>query len=318
MKKILCFLFLALCCITRCRAQQPTEMASTMRTVAATLQEHPFKQTGIATCSSISPGLSWNNTDLQYEDGDLTIKGTDQLGHAYSITKGMGIAGCSLWAASLDGIGSPELEILTPGEDSSGGYDSTLTIIFVDQEGRPFPWQATGKFTAAGDAGIEQIIADPTDHRADVIVHTKEGIGGQDASHSFELYRVTQLAVTKFGGKLFGATWPMMWNATPSLIRHRLAASLTMNLNASGTRTQLVGSAAQHITGHSLLTLADGSTILPPAIIVQDAADGDRTINLDPVPEDITKLLQDKVHVRAVGTSCDEEECRPMVLIATP
>jgi hypothetical protein len=38
------------------------------------------------------------------------------------------------------------LEIVSPGVDSSGGYDSTLTVILFDQDGQPFPWQATGNF----------------------------------------------------------------------------------------------------------------------------------------------------------------------------
>src|ERR1039457_6931470 len=144
---------------------------TTVQSVDQLQRQHRFHQTKVADCANLPPGFSLDGKNMKYVDGDLTIDGMDSLGHHYSIAKGSGSAGCSIWSANLDGTtGPPDLEIVTPGEDSSGGYDTVLSIILFDHDGRPFPWQVTGKFSTTEELGVDQIVTASASPNASVIV----------------------------------------------------------------------------------------------------------------------------------------------------
>lgn len=289
--------------------------------VASVEQHFNLKQTKIASCSDLSLALQWGQSDLQYmSDGDLVISGTDQLGRSYRIVKATNITGCEIWSAGLNGNGAQDLIILTPGEDSSGGYDAELSIIFFDKNGYPFPWKAVGKFTVGTD-GVQQVVSAPlpTSH-AGVIVPTKEGLAGPNANLAFQLYAFSPSVVAKVSGKAIGVVWPAFANPTPELIAHQRAASLTFNQNESRESERLKPNLSNdsYISATSEVLLGDGRQLKPPAILVEDSADGSRLINFDPIPSDIEKLVSKAAHIAPIGQSCDEEECRPLIWIAQP
>jgi hypothetical protein len=299
-----------------CVALQAAEPPSISSFAQAVMQQQTFAQTQLRTCANIPSVLHWGTSDIRYADGDLTIQGTDQKGHSYTFVKGTGISGCALWTSDIDGNGTADLELLVNGMDSGGGYDSTLTLLLFDAEGRPFPWQATGKFTA-GVKGIKQIIASASGANAHVIVPTNEGTPGK-SNLVFELYEFFPTKVSKLEGSIVGAKWPLIETPTPFLVKTHAGASLTFDLAANTNFSEIATASTPKITGASMLTLANGNRVEPPVIIVEDTANGNRSINADPTLEDIDRLIQGHALVKAVGRSCEEEECRPMVLIVAP
>lgn len=297
------------------------DVAAQVQHIAKIEQRFGLKQTKVASCSDLSLALHWGLNDLQYmSDGDLVISGIDQLGRSYRAVKATNIAGCEIWSADLNGNGTQDLIILTPGEDSSGGYDAALSIIFFDKNGYPFPWKAIGKFTA-DENGVQQIVSAPTStSHAGVIVPTREGLAGPNANLAFQLYAFSPSVVEKVSSKAIGVSWPTFANPTPQLIAHQKAASLSFNQNepvqSEALRPDI--SIRNHVSATSKLVLSDGQRLEPPAILVEDSANGSRVINFDPIPEDIEKLVSEAAQITPMGQSCDEEECRPLIWITRP
>lgn len=289
------------------------QAASNIRSVANLQQHSLLKQAKVASCSDLSTVLQWRKSDLKYTDGELSISGTDDRGGTYRVEKGTGISGCEIWSADLGANGIPDLLILTPGEDSSGGYDSELSILLFGDDGRPFPWKAVGKFTS-GKQGIEQIIsnASPGGH-AGVIVQTKEGLQGPDANLAFQLYSFSPSGVVKIVGSSHGLSWPVFANPTPELIKHQKAGSLAFDQQAKVPFIRLKTQSVTAMTAASKVDLENGHQLEPPAILVEDSSDGSRLINFDPIPSDITKLISQSAQIVPMGTSCEEEECRPLM-----
>lgn len=295
-----------------------TEIRARIQKVAAIQHQFLLKQTKIASCQDISSTLQWGKNYLTYVDGELSITGTDEQGRTYRAEIDSGAAGCEVWSADLDGNGESDLMIFTPGEDSSGGYDSELSVLLFDKTGRPFPWKAAGKFTT-GENGIEQIILNSSSAgHADVIIPTKEGIAGPNASLAFQLYSFSPSAVSKVTGAALGSTWPIFANATRQLTEHQSAVSLAFDQRIPKPPVRLEPKVGVKITSTSQIPTNDGSSLEPPAILVEDSADGSRLINFDPIPSDITKLMSQSVQVTQLGRSCEEEECRPMIWLTKP
>lgn len=327
-KKIIFFILLggiATLTVSHAEAASTTasrrDIAAQVQHVANIEQHFNLKQTKVASCSDLSLALNWGQSDLQYmNDGDLVISGTDQLGRSYRAIKATNIAGCEIWSADLDGNGIQDLIILTPGEDSSGGYDAELSILFFDKDGYPFPWQATGKFIS-GESGVLQIVSSPLPtSRAGVIVPTKEGLAGPNANLAFQLYAFSPSAVTKVSGKAIGTTWPAFANPTPQLIAHQKAASLVFDQSklALPERLKPITSNGGNVSATSKLALDNGQRLVPPAILVEDSANGSRLINFDPIPKDIEELASKSAQVTPIGQSCEGEECRPLIWMTHP
>lgn len=280
-------------------------------------QEHPLAQQAISTCSDLRSTFPWGRSDLKYMNGDLIVSGTDQAGRTYVAAKGTGITGCQIWSADLDGNGQKDLVILTPGQDSSGGYDTELSVLLFDTDGRPFPWKATGNFTSNG-AGIGQLVQAPSGRGASVIAPTKEGLAGPDANLAFQAYTFSPNAVTKMTGSAFGLNWPVLANSTPELEKHQMAATLSFDQKSFSAPVRLRAGSPQTISATSMFALSNGQGVEAPATLVEEDAAGDRVITFDPMPSDLQRLLRQSAQVTTVGRSCEEEECRPLVMIARP
>lgn len=276
-----------------------------------------FPQTKLTSCSDISGSAHFQALDLSYLNGDLTVTGADAFGHRFSAVKATNISGCEIWTADLDGNGTLDLIIFTPGEDSSGGYDNMLSILLFGNDGKPMPWQATGHFTTDAN-GVRQIIKTEIPGRAAVIVPTEEGLTGPDANLSFQLYQFAPSSVSKINGKRHGLEWPVFENSTAALVKHQQAEDLSFDLSFNTHSARLRGRSSPHITATSLLNLDDGTQITPPAVIVEETQNQDRSIIFDPVPSDIEKVVAQRLQVSTMGSSCEEEECRPFIMIAKP
>ncbi len=288
-----------------------------VQAVLALEQSRSLTQRRISTCSDLPTRLQWGRSDLQYTSGDLVVSGTDQAGRTYVATKGTGLPGCQIWSADLDGNGQRDLLILTPGQDSSGGYDTELSVLLFGTDGRPFPWKATGNFTSNG-AGIREVIRAPSGRGASVIVPTEEGLAGLDASLAFQVYTFVPDGVTKATGSAFGLNWPILVNSTPEMERHQKAAALSFDQERLPAPVRLRAGSGQKVSAQSMLALDNGQQTKPPATLVEEDASGGRTITFDPMPSDLERLLAQSARVVTVGRSCEEEECRPLVMIARP
>jgi hypothetical protein len=187
-------------------------------------------------------------------------------------------------------------------------------VLLFDADGRPFPWQATGKFSS-GPKGIDQVISDGSAN-ANILVSTDEGADTVNHNLVFELYKFSPQRVAKVEGASLGRTWPVMQTPNQSVIVHHSAALMNLDLSANTTPSDsLVPTSTAQITGSSKLTLSTGVQTEPPVMLVKDSSDGTRVIGADPTPTDIQRLVASHATIKALGRSCDEEECRPMVFI---
>lgn len=291
--------------------------SSSFQAVIILQQNRPLTQQAISACSDLRTTVQWGRSDLKYTNGDLIVSGKDQAGQTYAAIKGTSLTGCQIWSADLDGNGQRDLLILTPGQDSSGGYDTELSVLLFDTDGRPFPWKATGNFTSNG-AGIRQLVQAPSGRGASVIVPTKEGLAGPDASLAFQAYTFSPNAVTKMTGSAFGLNWPVLANSTPELEKHQMAATLSFDQKSLPAPVRLRAGSAQNDSALLVLALNNGQQVEAPATLVEEDAAGDRVITFDPMPSDLQRLLRQSAQITTMGRSCEEEECRPLVMIARP
>ena len=147
--------FLSLMAGTALQAVVPA-VGNEAQSVAHIERAHRFLQIKVSTCDELPKVLHFGKSDIRYADGELSISGSMRRG----VPIGQSRARTSPDAKSgaLISPGAACL-ILRSDErhDSSGGYDSELSVILFGGDGRPRPWKAIGNFTS--DArGIQQVI----------------------------------------------------------------------------------------------------------------------------------------------------------------
>ncbi len=66
------------------------------------------------------------------------------------------------------------------------------------------------------------------------------------------------------------------------------------------------------------ITLSDGNASLFPSMLVVNSSKSTRTIYFaGDVPDALTKMKKAVYGVKLEGQDCEEEECRPLLMIAT-
>src|SRR6185295_6885846 len=92
--------------------------------------------------------------------------GKDSWGKSWSLTLPIKSGGCWLWTADLDKNGKPDFILMTSDATSFG--DSVVTLLMIDDRGRPVPWWASGHFEA-GDDGLVNLMDFDHDKNADLV-----------------------------------------------------------------------------------------------------------------------------------------------------
>jgi len=151
-----------------------------------------FPQVLVGECEDggASPLIS-GNASIQWHNGDISIHGTDLQGKPWGAQiKVAAIADCQVWTSDLANNQRQDLLILSMGIDSTGSWRSQLSLLVFDDQGRPFPWQAMGKF-GADTNGILQVVKPEVESSAEIVVSKQSGDRSSGLNYAYHLFGVT-------------------------------------------------------------------------------------------------------------------------------
>ncbi|MCL6558418.1 MAG: hypothetical protein K6U74_06375 [Firmicutes bacterium] len=314
------------------------------------MHQAPFPLSRIASCDQQE--LPYKGVDLSIDrnTSELLIHGENQTGSSWTANLPVTGLGCEIFQADLDQNGQQDLIIYSPEIGDRGSYGTRLTIIFFDRKGKPFPWQATGRFTLEQN-GILEIRRNP-DGNAAIIQTSEVGLPAWDGvSFLSWLYQVKDSRVYLKPESYAGTQFPHIIKANPSDIRiERIANKMdlstaeisgddpvqssdpffTHDLSATeAAKTRFnTSTTAENITNPTINTaalsnssdqimLSDGTSAAPPEILVVDQRNGSRRIIFQPEETDFQQLEDQKYRVHPIGTSCEGlDDCQPFILWA--
>ncbi len=248
-------------------------------------------------------------------DGDVLLSGADRLAHKWSVyyaaTPG---GGCQLWAANLSLSGKQDLIFVGFGGNSSGGWDTALLLILFDDQGRPFPWQATSKFTV-GDSGIRELVHLDPDARPAIIISQLQSDDQSTNIYRYSLFGFKGNKVEELVGLHADINWPLVLPP-----RSRALAALQGSLMLATAQTDALDPQKptyfKGIRGlndsEREVVLTDGVTRMPELLVV-DSPTG-RSIISSPVQSDLQNIKADTSAVEMLGKDCSQESCRPVVM----
>ncbi len=275
-------------------------------------------QTKVLDCNDAAQSLTRNNRTFHLSQQGLEVQGSDQEGHRWTaVTPASNILKCEVWTAPLKGGLPEDLIFLTA--DEIGGYSSELTILFFDKTGKPHPWQARGAFTSSS-AGIQQLALNKGNGNAELIVPQREGDKFDGYAYVQNLYKVTPTGVSKVVGSDGANSWPSVSGNAKALVGTESRPTESDTFSS--------GSAAQAASPLRLtdvlsskedepLIYSDGSKTRYPLIAIVDKADGSRKIFFNgDTPDAVSEIEKGLYNVQLKGSTCEEEECRPFILLA--
>lgn len=198
----------------------------------------PIRQQKIADCNfqSSAPVSFGTGTMVTDPGGPVTLSGIDRRGKKWTaiyedVAPG---AGCELWQAYLGDNGEVDLIFVQHGMDGSGGWDTVLSLLLFDNQGRPFPWQAIAKFTV-DDSGVRELVQLEQEKKPVAIVPERKDDDRWNERVSYQAYTFAGTRATELVGTYGGVTWPLYGYAA-SQNRTDPAAGHTLT-TASGKST---------------------------------------------------------------------------------
>jgi hypothetical protein len=287
-------------------------------------------QKKLGTCDfNNSQTLSLGRVYLETQkDGSVTLRGKNDEGKpwtsSYAVAPG---AGCELWEANLD-PNTSALFLLSRGMDSSGGWDTTLSILYFDDAGNPFPWQADG-YVEVTPRGLANVVRLEDTRGVGVIIATREmgssAIGHNKWAHrdEFRLYKLSQDGMNEIKGLEQGIRWPFEYeNAKDSWgsrsARYDLSVShrTTSGVLAEGgtgksSLHKVEGIRAVNGTNPEIV-LSDGKEPFPDLLVV-DSASG-RNIISNPTMSDVSGLKISNATAEKFGDNCTGDACHAVVI----
>ncbi len=218
---------------------------------------------------------------------------------------------CEIWAVPLRRGYQQDL-VFFSGE-WLGRNVAELTILFFDEDGRPSPWQATGEWTESA-AGVEQLARNETTGGAVLVYPVREG-DPFSPGYVYSLFRVEANGIRK----IVDGTWPVVSGDPKALVgteRMRTESEVFGSPEASAIKSwPRVRDAGDMGTSEDVV-YSDGSRSRYPAMAMLDKADGSRRIYLDGYTLDAMKEVKaGGYRVERRGDTCEEEECRPFLLV---
>ena len=153
----------------------------------------------------VSIGIGKMKTDA---DGTVILSGQDKTGKSWTASyQAFPGAGCQLWQARLERSEEPALVFVQFGGNTSGGWDTTLSVLLFDAQNRPFPWQAKGKFDVTKDGIDGLVILGKADTPA-VLVRTQQSDGPGNHRESHSIYTFLGNRAVEMTGELEGKQCP--------------------------------------------------------------------------------------------------------------
>jgi hypothetical protein len=329
------------------RVEDKDEVHNRLKNLHGTL----FPLSRIATCDKAGSLYRSADLDISTNRAQLFIEGRDLTDRSWSATLSVTGLGCEIFQNDLDGNGLPDLVIYTPGIDDRGSYGTTLTILLFDKQGKPFPWQATGRFTLV-DAGIQEMVR--TTNGLEIIQTMEVGLPAWDGISFLSLmYRLENGRVASVPGAYAGIQFPHIVKANQTDARiERTAGKVDLSTTAiafsmsspvqdtdaqfvryeKNTSSQKSSSstavAAQQIVNPGIdmsaqsksepyVIASDGSQIDTPSILVVDKSDGSRRIFFHPEDGDFNQLNAAKYRIHQTGSDCTGlDDCHPFIVWA--
>ena len=281
-------------------------------------------QQKLADCNfqSSDPVSVGNATMKAKADGTVTLSGRDKTGLPWTATyPAFPGAGCQLWQARLERRAEPALILVAFGGNTSGGWDTTLSVLLFDAQGRPFPWQAKGKFSVT-DNGIDGVVQLGTAGTAAVLVRTRQSDGPGNHLDSHSLYTFSGMRAVEVNGESEGKHWPFdvstgsrKWSlrqASPSTVD----TLQTSGVSASADTPPENASRFEGIKGTNdsdrQIILSGGGNYFPDLFVI-DTQLGRRIVSY-PTLSDLTNLKAGKAAGVALGNNCSEGDCHPVVV----
>jgi hypothetical protein len=293
-----------------------------------------------------------NNVTISTKGSVVEIRGTDSAGAPWSAKVRVNAPGCTVFQGDLDNNGRPDLILYEPGLTDRGAYGTTLSLLLIDKNGEPFPWQATGRFTLV-DGGIQQIRQDA---KGAVLFQTSEtGLpawGG--ISFVSYLYRFEDSRVVASKDTLGGVEFPHVVSQNPgdAKIAHMVSSiNLATNVVPPGTGSPVQSTDARFVRygaasnappvssaaapanaeqganpvidmsslsgSENQITVSDGSRMELPDILVLDAAKGVRQVVFHPEEADLRPMVTGTYRLHPTGVNCSgPEDCEPFIVWA--
>ena len=245
--------------------------------------------------------------------GDVSVSGKDHSGNNWNATyKATPGAGCQLWKVDLGRYGGLDLAFLSFGANSSGGWDTTLSLLLFDQQGRPFPWQATSRFTVT-DLGIRELVLLGEARLPTVIVALQNTDAGQGDPEYHAFKFITDRA-SEIIGKQGNTVWPIV---SPLQTPRAVIAKGSLSTDEPGNGLPGAGpisylSLLGNTDSERRLHLSNEDVGVPKVLVVD--ANGTRQITSTPDKTDLLKLRAGAIVRAMLGQDCSGNQCSPMVI----
>ena len=250
-------------------------------------------------------------------DGTVTLRGNNRNKGAWTATyRAFPGAGCQLWQSHLDRTGDPALVFVQFGGDTSGGWDTTLSVLLFDPEGRPFPWQTKGKFDVS-ERGIEQLVLAGKDQSPAVLVGNRQSNGPGSDHDTYSLYRFAGTCVSVVTGEQEGFRWPSIQNSSTEKWP-TLPLSHTLSTSVQSSNGDSIPANSPRFKGIKETNDADRQIVMSntsfnlPDVLVVDSNLGRKIVSL-PTQADMIDLQIDRAKGVALGNNCSDGDCHPVV-----
>jgi len=292
--------------------------------VLAKVMEGQIKQTKIGDCDHFNnPVLLYNQVEIDSaETGDISIAGRSNDGSKWRATIGIApVAVCEVWTAELSPGYPPSIILLTTGIDSSGGWDTKLSLLLFNKEGMPMPWQATSMFDW-DDSGVKEIVRRPGAESASIALPIRDGDRFDGFSYAYELYDVIGDRVQPVADVRYGVRWPWIPKGQLPFDEHRQLNVLSTVPSATAAKRNddspvRIKKLSKTAANNDQIELDDKSSVLFPNMLVEDNASHERVIVFAPCEEeDIRKLIKPETTVQVIGKECGWDGCGPLILQA--
>ena len=288
------------------------------------LLKSPLKQTKVTDCGAAVREVQWGTTRISYTPEGLRLDGLQSSGATWeAILPASNVLKCEVWSAVLKTGGKPSLLVFKAPE--TGGIEGgELTVLAFDAQNRPFPWKAAGAFTSTGQ-GITQVTSDETTGVTKLLVPVRQGDPHAATVDVTSLFKWNTIGFSKvIGPDSTGAVWPLISGSDNALSgKERLLTSTVDPTTADASTKALSTTSVVKISERTSFSeeepviLSNGQKTRFPAMLVLDRADGSRAIFVDEhVVEGVDEVIKLGASVTLQGTSCEDDECRPFVMLA--
>jgi hypothetical protein len=301
------------------RAQDQPHQASQTPSALVVLEQSPFPQQKVTDCTTPA---TWNGAKISYDDGELTIAGIDSERHSWvAHIPAQNVFTCEVWSAKLHQGSSGDLIIANRG-NSFDFYDTELTVLYFGPQGLPMPWQARGAFSFSKD-GIAEVVKADGAGNGGIVVPSRIGDRVDGYVYVYQLVMISDTGVHRFSGPSSSGTWPLITGDANLLSVMETANALSEDAGDvvfDKNKGVLLKSVQMPGLGKGLggVQFSDNSDELFPAMLVVDSAEGNREIfPSQDVTEKLASLAKQAYKIRVIGQTCEEEECGPLLMVAT-